>query len=50
MPISDVVRFNAARGFCGVGDIESQVEKRVQHMRNGTPHVSERQRQRWQGD
>ncbi|WP_299807045.1 PAS domain-containing hybrid sensor histidine kinase/response regulator [uncultured Shewanella sp.] len=44
MPISDVVRFNAARGFCGVGDIEAQVEKRVQHMRNGTPHVSERQR------
>ncbi|GIU27256.1 hybrid sensor histidine kinase/response regulator [Shewanella schlegeliana] len=44
MPISDVVRFNATRGFCGEGEIEEQVEKRVQHMRNGTPHVSERQR------
>ncbi|ACJ28605.1 Sensor histidine kinase/response regulator [Shewanella piezotolerans WP3] len=44
MPISDVVRFNAERGYCGAGDIEEQVEKRVQHMRNGTQHVSERQR------
>lgn len=44
MPISEVIRFNAARGYCGEGDIESQVEKRVQHMRNGTPHTSERQR------
>ncbi|QFU23152.1 PAS-domain containing protein [Shewanella eurypsychrophilus] len=45
MPISDVVRFNAQRGFCGLGDIEAQIEKRVQHMRNGTAHVSERERQ-----
>ncbi|WP_119978979.1 hybrid sensor histidine kinase/response regulator [Shewanella algidipiscicola] len=44
MPIADVVRFNAERGFCGEGDIESQVAKRVQHMRNGTAHVSERER------
>ncbi|MGS0729482.1 PAS-domain containing protein, partial [Shewanella sp. 0m-11] len=44
MPISDVVRFNAERGYCGEGDIAAHVEKRVQHMRNGTPHVSERQR------
>ncbi len=45
MPISEVIRFNAARGYCGLGNIEWQVEKRVQHMRNGTPHTSERQRQ-----
>ncbi|MGL4937734.1 hybrid sensor histidine kinase/response regulator [Shewanella sp.] len=44
MPISEVIRFNAARGYCGQGDIEWQVTKRVQHMRNGTPHTSERQR------
>lgn len=44
MPISEVVRFNAARGYCGVGDIEDQVERRVQHMRDGTPHTSERER------
>ncbi|MGZ9897970.1 hybrid sensor histidine kinase/response regulator [Shewanella gaetbuli] len=44
MPISEVVRFNAARGFCGEGDIDEQVETRVQHMRNGTAHISERER------
>ncbi|MDB2387446.1 PAS-domain containing protein, partial [Shewanella sp.] len=44
MPISDVIRFNAERGYCGAGDIDEQVDKRVQHMRNGTEHVSERQR------
>ena len=44
MPIADVVRFNAKRGYCGEGDIEDQVAKRVQHMRNGSPHVSERER------
>ncbi len=44
MPIADVVRFNAERGYCGPGEIEQQVEKRVQHMRNGTPHTSERER------
>ncbi|GGB64594.1 hybrid sensor histidine kinase/response regulator [Shewanella inventionis] len=44
MPIADVVRFNASRGFCGKGDIEEQVAVRVQHMRNGTPHTSERER------
>ncbi|MCL1099450.1 hybrid sensor histidine kinase/response regulator [Shewanella gelidii] len=44
MPIADVVRFNALRGYCGDGDIEEQVAKRVQHMRNGTEHTSERQR------
>ena len=45
MPIAEVVRFNALRGFCGSGDIENQVAVRGQHMRNGTPHTSERERQ-----
>ncbi|MEZ9369083.1 NahK/ErcS family hybrid sensor histidine kinase/response regulator [Shewanella sp. 10N.286.51.B2] len=44
MPISEVVRFNAARGYCGEGEIDAQVEMRVQHMRAGTEHTSERQR------
>ncbi|NKF52396.1 hybrid sensor histidine kinase/response regulator [Shewanella sp. WXL01] len=44
MPISEVIRFNATRGYCGVGDIEEQVRVRVQHMLNGTAHTSERQR------
>ena len=44
MHISEVVRFNAQRGFCGEGNIEEKVNTRVQHMRDGTAHVSERQR------
>ncbi len=44
MPIADVIRFNASRGFCGKGDVEQKVAIRVQHMRNGTPHTSERER------
>jgi Na+/proline symporter/signal transduction histidine kinase len=44
MPIAEVIDFNAKRGFCGTGDIDAQVAIRVQHMRNGTPHTSERQR------
>ncbi|MCG9697036.1 hybrid sensor histidine kinase/response regulator [Shewanella sp. Isolate11] len=44
MPIAEVIRFNAERGYCGAGDIEEQVAKRVQHMKNGTAHVSERER------
>ncbi|MBR9726996.1 NahK/ErcS family hybrid sensor histidine kinase/response regulator [Shewanella intestini] len=44
MAIAEVIRFNAARGFCGKGDIEEQVAVRVQHMRNGSAHISERER------
>ncbi|NOU51644.1 response regulator [Pseudoalteromonas sp. JBTF-M23] len=38
LPIEQVIRFNAQRGECGPGDIERLVDKRVQHLRNGTPH------------
>ncbi|MCH1919251.1 hybrid sensor histidine kinase/response regulator [Shewanella sp. A3A] len=44
MPIAKVIRFNAARGYCGVGSIDEHVEKRLNHMRAGTAHSSERQR------
>ena len=37
-PIEEVIRFNAQRGECGPGEIDRLVEKRVQHLRNGTPH------------
>ncbi|MCE9678303.1 PAS-domain containing protein [Shewanella sp. AS1] len=45
MPIAEVIRFNAKRGYCGEGDVEEHVAKRMQHMKNGTAHVSERERQ-----
>lgn len=41
-PIADVIRYNAARGFCGEGNIETQIEKRVAFLRQGAPHRSSR--------
>lgn len=37
-PIADLIRFNAERGECGVGEIEDLVEKRLRHMQQGSPH------------
>ncbi|MGI9316527.1 MAG: hybrid sensor histidine kinase/response regulator [bacterium] len=44
MPVEELIRFNAERGECGPGDIEVQVNKRLDHLRAGTPHVFERKR------
>ncbi|MCE2572779.1 hybrid sensor histidine kinase/response regulator [Motilimonas eburnea] len=43
-PIEDIMRYNAEQGLLGLGDIESQIAKRLEHMRNGTPHESSRTR------
>ncbi|WJG08827.1 PAS domain-containing hybrid sensor histidine kinase/response regulator [Aliiglaciecola sp. LCG003] len=43
-PIENLVRFNAMRGECGVGDIEVLVQKRVSHLKAGHPHRFVRQR------
>ncbi|MCC5855638.1 MAG: PAS-domain containing protein [Idiomarina sp.] len=37
-PIADLIRYNAERGECGVGDIEDLVAKRLRHMQEGSPH------------
>lgn len=37
-PIEEVIRYNAVRGECGPGEVEQHVEKRVRHLRNGSPH------------
>ncbi|HEA17287.1 MAG TPA: hybrid sensor histidine kinase/response regulator [Pseudoalteromonas prydzensis] len=37
-PIEDIIRYNAERGECGPGEIERHVEKRVQHLKNGSSH------------
>jgi PAS domain S-box-containing protein len=37
-PVEDLVRYNANRGECGSGDIEDHVERRMEHLRKGTPH------------
>ena len=42
-PISALIRHNVQRGLCGSGDIESQVNRRLNFLRRGSPHSSERQ-------
>jgi Na+/proline symporter/signal transduction histidine kinase len=42
-PIETLIRFNVERGLCGRGDIEKQVAKRTQYLKQGSPHSSERQ-------
>lgn len=42
-PIEKLIRFNANRGLCGIGDIESQVSRRLHYLRSGSSHSSERQ-------
>ncbi|GAB4197849.1 MAG: hypothetical protein Tsb002_32340 [Wenzhouxiangellaceae bacterium] len=41
-PVEEVLRFNVQRGLCGPGEAEAQVERRMYHMRRGTPYVFER--------
>ncbi|MBU2891703.1 hybrid sensor histidine kinase/response regulator [Colwellia sp. D2M02] len=42
-PVSALIRHNIQRGLCGSGDIESQVNRRLDFLRKGSPHSSERQ-------
>lgn len=43
-PVEELVRYNAIRGECGVGEVEMLVQKRVEHLRAGKPHKFIRQR------
>jgi len=43
-PIEKLIRFNAARGEFGTEDVQLEVEKRLEHLRSGTPHRFKRQR------
>jgi Na+/proline symporter/signal transduction histidine kinase/CheY-like chemotaxis protein len=43
-PVADLVRHNAQRGLLGAGDIEQQVRRRLEYLRQGTPHVFIRER------
>jgi signal transduction histidine kinase/CheY-like chemotaxis protein len=42
--VEQLIRHNVLRGDCGPGEMELQVEKRMEHLRNGTPHRFTRQR------
>lgn len=41
-PIADLVRFNANKGIIGKGNISELVSKRLQYMKQGSPHTFER--------
>ena len=42
VPVADLVRHNLGTGLAGQVDVEAEVDKRLHHMRAGTPYVSER--------
>ncbi len=42
-PIEVLIRHNVLRGLCGTGDVEDQVKKRLNFLREGSSHSSERQ-------
>ncbi|HEU4778935.1 MAG TPA: PAS domain-containing hybrid sensor histidine kinase/response regulator [Steroidobacteraceae bacterium] len=42
--VEELIRFNAKRGWCGPGEPEAQVRKRLDFMRAGSSHTSERRR------
>lgn len=41
-PIEKLIRFNVERGLCGPGDIEQHVARRINYLKQGSPHSSER--------
>jgi Na+/proline symporter/signal transduction histidine kinase/CheY-like chemotaxis protein len=43
-PVEDLIRYNAERGECGVGEVEALVHKRLEHLRSGKAHKFLRQR------
>ncbi|MCP3098128.1 PAS-domain containing protein [Myxococcus sp. K15C18031901] len=42
-PIEDLFRYNARRGWLGPGDAEEAIQRRLDHLRAGTPHMHERE-------
>lgn len=42
VPVAELVAHNVRRGLAGAGREETEVRKRLQHMRAGTPYVAER--------
>jgi len=40
-PIEDLLRHNARRGLLGHGPLQESIERRLAHLRSGTPHLHE---------
>jgi len=43
-PIAEVFRYNASRGLLGPGPIEDAIQRRLAHLKNGTAHMHEREK------
>jgi len=41
-PVAELMQHSIAAGVIGAGDVELRVQRRLTHMRAGTPHLSER--------
>lgn len=41
-PVAELIYYNALKGECGPGEVDAHVERRIEHMRRGTPHSFER--------
>lgn len=41
-PIEEVISFNARRGFCGPGEVDQQIDRRMTFLSNGSSHQHER--------
>src|SRR3984957_2726920 len=48
-PVVELLRWNAAHGELGLGDPEVQIEKRLAHLRAGTPYTFQRVARNGQG-
>jgi Signal transduction histidine kinase regulating C4-dicarboxylate transport system len=44
-PIEDVFRFNARRGLLGPGPVEEAIQRRLEHLRSGRPHLRESEKE-----
>lgn len=43
-PVEDLFRYNAQRGLLGPGDEEEAIQRRLDYLRDGGPHMYERER------
>ena len=44
MPVEELFRYNARRGLLGPGDIDEAIQRRLNYLRRGSPHMVERER------
>ncbi|MCD9031171.1 PAS-domain containing protein [Luteimonas sp. Y-2-2-4F] len=44
-PIEEVFRYNARRGLLGPGPVEDAIQRRLDHLRSGKPHMRESEKQ-----